>query len=188
LNSEQVIRRVIDSLDELAFQYVLVGSFASNIYGQARSTKDADLVVEGAPGNAAILAKKLGPEFRLDPQIKFESVTGTRRVVIVHVPTQFEIEVFELSNDPHDQSRFARRRMAQVYGGHSWVLTPEDVLITKLNWLRSANRSKDRMDVQQVIAVQSQMLDWPYIERWCDAMGSRAVLEQIRTELRDGPG
>lgn len=184
MNAEQIIRRVLDSLDELEVPYVLVGSFASNIYGQARSTRDADLVVQGPLGQVSALMRKLGSEFSRDPQIQFETVTGTRKTVIVHKPTKFEVEVFELSDDPHDQIRFARRRQARIYGGDSWVLTPEDVLVTKLKWLHRANRTKDLLDVQHVIGVQADSLDWTYIERWCDEHGSRQLLEKIRAELR----
>jgi uncharacterized protein YprB with RNaseH-like and TPR domain len=46
------------------------------------------------------------------------------------------------------------------------------------------NRAKDLMDVQNVISVQGDALDWPYIERWCDEHGSRPLLEKIRAELR----
>ena len=28
------------------------------------------------------------------------------------------------------------------------------------------------------------MLDWPYIESWCDRHGTRKLLEQIRKEVQ----
>jgi hypothetical protein len=184
MNAVQVVRRVLDGLDALSIPYVLVGSFASNIYGLARATRDADVVVQAGAGMLSELMRLLGPEYRRDPQIQFETITGTRKHFVEHLPTKFELEIFELSDDPHDQSRFARRRKAQIYGGESWVLTAEDVLVTKLNWLHRAARTKDMLDVQQVIAVQGDVLDWPYVEHWCDIHGSRPLLEKIRDELR----
>lgn len=54
--------------------------------------------------------------------------------------------------------------------------TAEDVIIWKLRW----RRTKDREDVRGVIGVQGDKLDWPYIKRWCDRHGTRALLEEIR--------
>ena len=43
------------------------------------------------------------------------------------------------------------------------VPTPEDVIITKLRWSLLANRSKDRDDARDVIAVQGDRIDWDYV-------------------------
>lgn len=179
----EIVRRVFESLEAASIPYVLVGSFASNVYGIIRSTKDADFVIRVAPGDFKRLMDALGPAFVRDPQIQFETVTGTRKHLVSETESGFEIEFFELSDDPHDQQRFGRRRKLAVLGHEAWVLTPEDVLVTKLNWLHRANRGKDLLDVENVISVQGALLDWPYIESWCDAHGSRALLEKIRAEL-----
>lgn len=183
MNAEGIVRLVTDALDGLLVPYVLVGSFASNIYGIARSTQDVDLVIDSNLKRVSDLMRLLGPEFHRDPQIHFETVTGSSKSVIEHQPTKFEIEVFQLTDDPHDQSRFKRRRKARIYGSEMYVLTAEDVLVTKLNWLHRANRTKDLLDVQHVISVQDEHLDWPYIESWCNQHGSRALLEKIRSDL-----
>lgn len=180
---QEIVRRVFESLEATAIPYVLVGSFASNIYGIIRSTKDADFVIRVAPGEFKNLMDALGTDFVRDPQIQFETVTGTKKHLVREPESGFEIEFFELSDDPHDQQRFARRRKLSVLGHDAWVLAPEDVLVTKLNWLHRANRGKDLLDVENVISVQGDMLDWPYIESWCDAHGSRPLLDKIRAEL-----
>jgi hypothetical protein len=64
------------------------------------------------------------------------------------------------------------------------VLTAEDVLVTKLKWLDRAARTKDLLDIQHVIGVQGDSLDWTYVEHWCDIHGSRPLLDKIRDELR----
>ncbi len=71
-----------------------------------------------------------------------------------------------------------------VLGRKAWILTPEDVLVTKLNWLHRAGRTMDRMDVENVISVQGDAIDWTYVEHWCDVHGSRPLLDSIRDELR----
>ena len=48
--------------------------------------------------------------------------------------------------------------------------------VRKLRWARS----KDRDDVRNVIGVQGDRLDWPYIKTWCERHGTSVLLEDIR--------
>ena len=183
MKAEQVLRRVLEGLGSVGISYVIVGSFATNVYGIARATKDADIVVQIGPGQLAELIKSLGPELECDPQIQFESVTGSRKVLFYDRETAFTVELFWHSDDPHDQERFARRQKFSIFGRDVWILSREDVLVTKLRWLLLQNRPKHRIDIESVIAVQGDAIDWPYVEAWCDQHGSRKLLAQIREEL-----
>lgn len=168
--------RAADALAGCGIAYLLVGSFSTNYYGIPRSTKDADFVVQfsGVVGNDFL--DRLGGDFSADPQLSFESNTGTYRQEIKHARSPFKIELFLLSSDPHDQTRFQRRVQAPLFERRLWLPTPEDVIVWKLRW----PRSKDREDVRAVIGVQGEKLDWSYIKGWCDRHGTRALLEEIR--------
>lgn len=97
----------------------------------------------------------------------------------------FIVEIFALSDDPHDLQRFERRQQVDWNGRPTWIATAEDAVITKTRWAHNANRPKDVADVETLLAVQGDALDWPYIEGWCDQHGSRPLLERIRGELRE---
>src|SRR4051812_14194147 len=105
MTANEAVHRIIQALDALSIPYVLVGSFASNVYGVDRATKDADLVVELGGASLTDLFRQLAPEIRFDPQMSFETVTLTRRHVATVVGTPFTIELFQLSDDPHDRER-----------------------------------------------------------------------------------
>jgi hypothetical protein len=77
----------------------------------------------------------------------------------------FTIELFELSSDPHDQSRFERRRKLTLLSREAWLPSAEDVIVQKLRWCKRAKRGKDFDDVVSVLGVQGpDTLDWRYIE------------------------
>ena len=55
-------------------------------------------------GDALVaVVEKLGPEFKLDDQASLEMVTGTLRYHLRVPSIAFEIELFLLSQDPHEQ-------------------------------------------------------------------------------------
>ncbi len=143
MSGNDALLLVIEALDAMGLDYVVVGSYASNSYGVERATRDADLVVEFADASPAELFRRLRPAIRFDPQMSFETVTMTRRFVASVEGTPFEIELFQLGDDPHDQERFRRRRGIETEGRRMYILTAEDVIVTKLRWARP----KDREDV-----------------------------------------
>ena len=179
-----IVRQVIAALNQVGIPHMLVGAFARNYYAEPRSTKDAELVLGVSVGSFRALLDALGPGFRMDEQMTFETNTGTLRNVIVHAESGFTVELFYLSEDAHDQERFKRRRATNYEGQPTFVLTAEDYIVTKLRW----PRSKDFDDARDVIAMQSDALDWNYIQHWAGIHGSRAKLDRVRAGIPSTPG
>ena len=180
MTPDEAVVAVLAALDAAAIPYMLVGSLASNFHGIPRSTRDADLVVHLPPDGLRRLGAALPPTLHLERQGAFEAVTGTTRHLVTLAGSPFVCELFELSDDPHDQTRFTRRMPVRVLGHDAFVASAEDMIVTKLRWIVGAHRPKDRDDVRNIIAVQADTLDWAYIEAWCAAHGTAHVLAEIR--------
>lgn len=177
MTSEQAVARLIEAFERDGVAYMLVGAFSSNLYGVPRATNDADVVVQFGSFNLVEFCKGLGDDFVLDRQMMMEGFTGSVRNVITFAPTGFHIEVFRLSDDPHHQERFSRRRRQHVpeCSGEAWVAAAEDVVIQKLRWARR----KDLDDVVNLLAVSGATLDWEYVRRWTDVHGTTTLLDQL---------
>ncbi len=186
MTGEQATLAVIDALEELGIPYMLTGSLASNLYGIVRSTHDADFVLQIEARQLAELKDALGRDYVLDPQVSFETVTGTTRHILKLRDGRFTVELFQLADDPHDQARFRRRVRKRVDDRLASVPTPEDVIIQKLRWARGGRHGQDAADARGVIAVQADKLDWAYINGWCDRHGTRALLDDVRASIPAG--
>ncbi len=177
MNSEEGAALVARTLHQLGVGFMVVGSFSSNVYSVARSTLDADFVIESDRDINAI-RDALAPVFHMHPQVGFETKLMTTRYEFFHQETDFKVELFVLSEDPHDQLRFRQR--VKVERGDQVMYFPraEDVIIQKLRWARK----KDQMDVAAIVKRQGDRLDWSYIHEWCERHGTRSLLDQIRAE------
>jgi hypothetical protein len=180
---DEAVVAVLAALDAAGIPHMLVGSVASNFHGIPRSTRDADVVVQLPPDGLLRLASGLAPPLRLEPQAAFEAVTGTTRHLVTLGGSPFVCELFELSDDPHDRARFARRVAARVFGHDVFVASAEDMIVTKLRWLVGANRPKDREDIRNILAVQAGRLDWSYLREWCAAHATESLLQEIRATV-----
>jgi len=176
MTTHDVMLLAADALNRAHIPAMLVGSFSSNYYGIPRSTEDVDFVIQLQTELRADFAKVLGEPFEPEPQLTFETNTGTQKQEFRVRGTEFKLELFRLSDDPFDQERFQRRQLVMVEGREIWFPTSEDVVVMKLRWCRA----KDRADILDVLSVQRGKLNWAYIEHWCHIHKTLARLEEIR--------
>lgn len=187
MNTDDVIRSVVNALNDIGAPYMVVGSIAMNFYCVPRSTQDADIVIQtGFVEYARQLSNRLD-ELHFDPQLAFESITAAKKALLHTEQHDFHIELFELTGDEHDQERFGRRKMVETLGAQAWIATCEDLIVTKIRWAQHAGREKDVADARNLISVQSELIDWPYVEQWCDSHGTRELLDKLRGQVQSPP-
>ena len=181
MNPSEAVIATLRALRDAGVPHLLTGGLAANVYGFSRATKDADIVIEMQLPGFDNFARQLPPELELDPQVSFETITGSHRHIITLQRSAFRIELFLLGRDPHHCERFQRRieRFVPDLDITAWIATAEDMVIQKVRW----NRDKDRDDARNILAVQDDALDFAYIERWCDTHGTRARLEELRRSI-----
>ncbi len=178
---KEIIAALIEALEEERIGYLMASSMAAMVYGIPRSTKDVDFVIELEQPSFDNLIRRTEPLLILDPQQHLESLTWTRRFILTSRTSPFKVELFIKGNDPHHNVQWERKQ--QVYSLHAerhvWMPTPEDVIIQKLRW----GRPQDRIDAEQVMAVQADALDWPYIEHWTEIHQTRKLMEEIKASI-----
>ena len=181
MTPREAITATLQGLREAGLPHLLTGGLAANVHGFSRATKDADIVIEMILPGFDDFARRLPAELDLDPQVSFETITGSHRHIIALRRSPFRIELFLLSNDPLHRERFQRRieRFVPDLEIVAWLATAEDMVIQKVRW----NRDKDRDDARNILAVQGDALDFAYIERWCDAHGTRTRLDELRRSI-----
>jgi hypothetical protein len=80
------------------------------------------------------------------------------------------------------QQAFLRRTTAQINGAAIFALTAEDVVISKLDWARMGESSRQIEDVAGVLKAQLRSLDLPYIEKWVTELGLAVQWAEARRQ------
>jgi len=184
MTGNEAVFALLKVFGDLEIPHMLVGSYSSNVYGVPRSTKDADLVVQISSEQMALLQVNLPESLKMEDQSFFEMVTATRKELIHVDGSNFQIELFHLSEDEFDQERFSNRVECEYAEGVSTFLPrAEDVIVQKLRWAVGAKRPKDFDDVVSILRVQDE-LDFDHIESWCGKHGSLEILAVAREEAK----
>jgi len=181
----EIVLKVAAALERANIPFMIVGSFASNVYGIERNTQDADLVVQLPAEGLTTFLEYLGSDFKLDPQLSFESIIAMGHYYVLrHLHPLFKIELFIVGDSEVARGEFQRRRKLIFQGTPLYFVSPEDLIVIKLRWFHAdRRRTKDVDDVRGVLAVQQGKVDLGVIRERCDRYGVRDELEEIIRSL-----
>jgi hypothetical protein len=170
---EQALLTIVDLLTDLGVTYMLTGSIAASYYGRPRATHDADIVIDPAPDQLEeLLTRVERAGFYVDASRARDSLRTRRAFNIIDTQYASKIDLIIRRDREFSVNELARRTTADL----PWkrgvsIVSPEDALLSKLEWARAAGDSERQLaDVAGMLAVQST-LDRQYIERWASRLG-----------------
>lgn len=168
------LRDVVARLNDLGIEYMVTGSVAMSAYVPARVTMDIDVIVEIERSEEGRFEKR----FANDYYVSLESIrearqrqsmfnmlnnlTGIKVDCIFRKPTQFE------------SAKFGRRRRSKVGDIEFWVISKEDLILSKLEWARDSHSERQFLDVRNLLESGA---DDEMIDNSIESHGLRAVWE-----------
>jgi len=150
---------------------MLVGSFASNVYGAGRATQDVDFLVAASADKIEAFLKLLSPnDYYFDSQDAIQAVRHSSMFNLIDKNTGFKIDIIFQKPTPFNQEEFRRRTQANVEGVRLFVATAEDVVLSKLEWAKLGESSRQIEDVAGILKARASSLDRVYVEKWVKEM------------------
>ena len=184
MSQQDLLTEVTLALQQQGIEFLLTGSHASSLQGEARSTHDIDLLVRLTLDDVDSLSKIFPPDrFYLSKSAMQEAIRAGRMFNVLETTTGERIDFWVLTDTAFDQSRFARRQTIQLPGLSLDVSSPEDTILMKLWWgRRSGGSEKQFPNVLRVYELQGKVLDQEYLQKWASELG---VVELWQRVLRE---
>jgi hypothetical protein len=177
----QVFQEIVNALDRASIPYMVVGSFASNLYGTGRGTQDIDLVISAAPAQLPPLLSLLSKtDYYFDVDTAVEAARRKSMFNVLDMARGWKIDFIFLKPTPYHQEAFSRRTAAKIALVPLFAATAEDVIISKLEWAKMGGSLRQIEDVIGILKVQQNTLDFPYIEKWITELGLSAEWARAR--------
>lgn len=171
---------VISKLNKASIDYMVTGSIASSFYGEPRTTRDIDIVLQVDSDALAEFFALFDREAVYIDSPQAGIVLSPGQVFnIIELRAGWKIDLVVITDRPFSHIEFSRRRPITVLGLETVAASAEDLLLVKLEWSLAGGSSRQLDDARGIATVQGQSLDRAYLRKWGAALGVGELLEQI---------
>jgi len=170
-------RDVMERLESLGLRWYVTGSWSLGVYAEPRMTRDIDIVLDAT---RSAYDTAIRPAFESDFLVNDPIDLGGRWMGgLIHKREIVRVDLMLGRTDAWARSAMDRRRRVEHPDlGAIWNISPEDLVIAKLEWSDGTSELQLR-DVRSLVRLVSA-LDWPYLERYAALLGIRDRLEAVR--------
>jgi len=176
MNSElEVLSDVVTRLEGAGIAYMLTGSVALSVYAEPRMTRDIDIVVQLAPVDAERIVRLFSPEYYVAEDAVRSAVAARGMFNLFHLARLVKVDLIVPGDDEFQRHEFARRQRHDLGGWSAWVISKEDLILSKLVWAAPTGSAFQLRDVRKLLASGA---DEAYVLEWSARLGVDALLRK----------
>ncbi|NLD92046.1 MAG: nucleotidyl transferase AbiEii/AbiGii toxin family protein [Fibrobacter sp.] len=172
-----VIKDVAKKLDLLGIPYMITGSIAMSLYIVPRMTRDIDLVVEISTQEIKSLIDLFTKDYYISSDSVLDAVTNKRMFNVIHNETLVKVDFIIKKEHAFREVEFERKRKVTIDSTDVWVVSIEDLILSKLMWAKDTRSS---MQLQDIGLLLESDCDKNYIKNWAVKLGIDKFLEEAR--------
>ncbi|MCK4664161.1 MAG: hypothetical protein KAT68_14935 [Bacteroidales bacterium] len=161
----KLLHRITKSLEDKKIDYMLSGSIALNIYIVPRMTLDIDIVVELHEKNIKDFLSIFSKNYYLNTNTVKKETKNHGMFNIIDYETGFKIDFIVRKETEFRKLEFERRRKIKIIDFDIWIVSSEDLIISKIEWIQQLQSDKQIQDIKNLIA--NIKIDKEYIKKWC---------------------
>lgn len=169
-----ILRDVCTRLEKARIEYMLTGSMAMNYYAQPRMTRDIDIVVELEVSDAAKIVSAFAPDYYVPDEALQSALRERGMFNLLHLESVMKVDLIVRKHTSYRQTEFARRVQVGLPGFAAWLVSREDLILSKLAWAKDAESELQMRDVRNLLTGQC---DVAYLRQWAPALNVSQLLE-----------
>jgi len=160
--------KIIDALNTLKIPYMLSGSVAMGIYTLPRATRDFDFVVHLQLSDVEKFTACFKDGYYCDTDAVKEAIAHHSIFNVIDHASGYKADFVILKNEPFRQLEFTRRKEIEYLDKKIFVVSAEDLLLSKLIWIQDYQSAVQMEDIKSILS--SGNLDLDYIREWIDKL------------------
>ena len=162
------LQRITTFFFEHQIPYMLSGSMAMSIYTLPRATRDFDFVVHLQAKDVDSFVQHFEQGYYCNVDSVKDAIKSGGMFNIIDHASGYKADFIILKNEPFRQTEFTRKKSVVFFGIPIYIVSPEDLLLSKLIWIQEIQSNLQIEDLKNLSEIDS--LDWDYIRTWINEL------------------
>ena len=174
-NQIDIVRDISERLDAADIGYMLTGSMVLNCYALPCVPRNLDFVVALRPADAEVMVRLFSPDYDISREAVDRAIAQQSFFNLNHRKSRINVNCIICQQINYRLAEFRRRQHIKFENFKTWIVSKEDLIISKLHWARKSRSPRHLRDVKNLAATGCDTI---YIERWTRALGIFMLWEE----------
>ncbi len=179
---QEFLLRLTRLLHEAAIPYMTTGSMSSSIHGRPRATQDVDVVIDPTHDQLDSFIALLAQDYYVSRDAAFEALHCRSMFNVIGLDGGWKADFIIRRDRPFSHEEFGRRHRIEVMGQALWIAAPEDIILSKLEWMKGRDSDVPYSDALGIAIAQWGNLDLAYLKKWAVELGVEKPLAHLLAE------
>jgi hypothetical protein len=148
---------------------------AMNYYAQPRMTRDIDVVIAIRPEDVDRVAALFRPDYYLTEENVREALSNESIFNLIHQESVIKVDCIVRKGSEYRRLEFDRRQKISILDFTTFIVSKEDLIISKLFWAKDSHSELQLGDVKNLVATG---YDSTYLEHWTRELGLNNLLTE----------
>lgn len=155
---------VTSRLEKEGIEYMLSGSVAMSTYTIPRMTRDIDIVIELKVDEIEKFTSIFEGRFYLFKEGIQEQIERRGMFNAIDNESGYKIDFIIRKESLFNRTEFNRKLKNKVFGLEVWIVSIEDLIISKLRWMQDSESQIQKEDVENLL--ENKSIDFEYLKKW----------------------
>lgn len=163
-----LLEKITKELDERDIAYMLSGSMAMNIYTIPRMTRDLDIVINLKLSDIDSFSEIFRKRFYIYKEGIAKEIKNRGMFNVIDNDSGIKIDFIVRKDSEFHLNEFDRRKKVNAFGFEVYVVSIEDLIISKINWIQDYKSEVQVGDIRNLLS--NSEVDIEYVKKWCNKM------------------
>jgi hypothetical protein len=164
----ELLKAITKLLEQKGIAYMVSGSLAVNVYSIPRMTLDIDIVIELDETNYKTFLEIFKSGYYLNEEAALTEIRRKGMFNVIDHKSGLKIDFIIRKETEYRRLEFSRKKRKMIENVPVWLVSAEDLVISKIDWIQQLQSDKQMQDIKNLIA--SREIDKDYISSWCNKL------------------
>ncbi len=158
---------------------MVTGSVGCMLHGEPRATYDIGIVIDPTPEQRSAMLEALDRDWIVFADAAREALRNRSMFNVINQAGAEKVDFIIRRDREYSKMEFSRRVSATLLGTEISVVSPEDSILSKLEWAKKGDSERQFRDAVGVAVTQTGRLDFDYMRRWAGTLGLSDELSRL---------